>query len=229
MRPIHDADSEEGQAEMAASLQLNRIALRLIAAARHGDLSDFGEEGPATIEVPTGEGDRQLHATLRSDGVVVSDGSSGPSRRWIVRPEEMSPEEREDRRRHKLAQEARRGKPKFEGVGYRRTVLAPPQPGAKLRVLAVEIFEDGFYVDFTYDAQMPKAEDVDRGRPPYRPKPQMDVADDVDTDYYEGERANLGGGPAAFATFNFSPTPPSDATVLRITTDSGTVGLDLTN
>jgi hypothetical protein len=141
----------------------------------------------------------------------------------------MSPEEREDRRRRDLAAKARRGKPKFEGVGYRRTILAPPQPGVAVRVLAVEIFEDGLYVDFTYDVELPTHEELDLGRPPRRPKPQMEVEDDVGTDYYEGERANLGGTPAAFAAFNFAPTPPAEATVLRITTDSGTVELDLTN
>jgi hypothetical protein len=229
MRPIHDKDSEEGRAEAAASLELNRIALRLIAAARHGDLSDFDEEGRATIEVPAGEDDRRVHATLRADGVVLRDGASGPNRSWIVRPGEMSPEELEERRRRKLATEARLGKPKFEGVGYRRTVIAPPQPGVAVRVLAVEIFEDGFYVDFTYDVEVPSPEDLDRGRPPRRPKPPMKIEDDAGTDYYEGERANLGGAPAAFAAFNFSPTPPADATVLRITTESGTVELDLTN
>jgi hypothetical protein len=226
MRPIHDLDSEEGRAEAAASLELNRIALRLIAAARRGDLSDFGEKGLARIEVPTGEGNRELHATLRANGVVVGDGASDS---WSVEPEEMSPEEREDHRRRELAAEARRGKPEFEGVGYRRTAVAPPQPGAEVRVLAIELFDDGFYVDFTYNGKVPSPDDLDRGRPPRTPKPPMAVADDRGTDYYEGERENFGGGSAAFATFNFSPTPPPDATRLRITTDSGTVELDLTN
>jgi hypothetical protein len=76
MRPIHDPDSEAGRAEAAARRELNRIALRLIAAARHGDLSGFGEDRLATIEVPAGEGNRKLHATLRADGVVLRDGAS---------------------------------------------------------------------------------------------------------------------------------------------------------
>ncbi|HEY0279571.1 MAG TPA: hypothetical protein VGC32_15000 [Solirubrobacterales bacterium] len=224
MRPVHDPDSEAGRAEVAAGLELNRRALRLVAAARRGDLSGFGEDGTARIEVPTGEGNHKLHVTIDPDGAVLREGSTNS---WSMQPEDMSSEEREDKRRRDLATEARRGKPEFVGVGYRRTVIAPPQPGAVIRVLAIEIFADGFYVDFTHNVVEQRPLGLDRGRPPFRPKPPMDVADDLGTDYYEGERANLGGGPTAFATFIFSPTPPPDATVLHITTDSGTVDLDL--
>ena len=229
MRPIADIDSPGGRAELAARIELNRIALRLIAAARRGDRSEFDENGLATIEVPAGETGRQFQATLRADGVVLGDSISDPSRRWSCDRRRCRRRSVEERRREELAAEARRGKPKFEGVGFQRAVVAPPQPGADLRVLAAEIFDDGFYVDFTYNGKVPLPEDLDHGRPPRTPKPPMEVADDVGTAYYEGERAGYGGGPTAFATFNFSPTPPADATLLRITTDSGTVELDLTS
>jgi hypothetical protein len=227
MRPVDDIDSPGGQAEMAARLELNRAALRLIAAARHGDRSGFDEQGRARIEIPVAETGRRLNATLRADGVVLRDTISGPSRSWVVRPEEMSPEELEERRCRDRAAEARQGKPKFEGIDYRRTVVAPPQPGAPIRVLAIEIFADGFYVDFTYEGVVPDPRQIESGRPPHTPKPPMDVADDAGTTYYEGERANFGGGPTAFATYNFSPTPPAEATTLCITTEGGTVDLDL--
>jgi hypothetical protein len=219
----------EEPAGQEARLERNRIALALIAAARRGDTSEFGEEGLAQIEVPFGEDGWRMRATLRADGVVVNDGTSGPARHWTVRPEEFTPEQREEARRRDLAREARRGKPKFKGVGYRRTVVAPPQPGAPLHVLAVQIFDDGFYVDFTFNVEVPTREELEGDGPPRDRYPPIDIEDDVGTAYYEGEQSALGGSQPSISTFNFSPTPPADATLLRITTDSGTIELDLTN
>lgn len=219
----------EEPAGREARVERNRIALRLIAAARRDDTSEFGEEGLAQIKVPFGEDGWRMRATLRADGIVVSDGTSGPARHWTVQPEEFTPEEREEARRRDLAREARRGKPKFKGVGYRRTVVAPPQPGASLHVLAVQIFDDGFHVDFTFNVEVPTREELESDRPPSTPHPPIDIEDDVGTAYYEGEGAGFGGSQPAISTFDFSPTPPADATVLRITTEDGTVELDLTN
>jgi hypothetical protein len=226
--PLGKRPGEE-PAGREARLERNRIALRLIAAARRGDTSEFGEEGLAEIAVPFGEDGWRMRATLRADGVVVGDGTSGPARYWTARPEEFTPEEREENRRRELAAEARRGKPKFEGVGYRRTVVAPPQPGAPLHVLAVQIFDDGFFVDFTFNVEVPTREERERDGPRRDRYPPIDVADDVGTAYYEGERSAFGGSQPSISTFNFSPTPPADATVLRITTEAGTVELDLFN
>jgi hypothetical protein len=212
-----------------ARLERNRIALRLIAAARRGDTSEFGEEGLARIKVPFGEDGWRMRATLRADGVVVGDGTSGPARHWTVRPEEFTPEQREEARRRDLAREARRGKPKFKGVGYRRTVVAPPQPGAPLHVLAVQIFDDGFYVDFTFNVEVPTREDLEGDGPPRDRYPPIDIEDDVGTVYYEGEQSALGGSQPSISTFNFSPTPPAGATVLRNTTEADTIELDLTS
>jgi hypothetical protein len=228
VRSLRGKGQEDERAEQEARLERNRIALRLIAAARRGDTSEFGEEGLARIEVPFGEDGWRVRAMLRADGVVVSDGTSGPARYWTVRPEEFTPEEREEIRRRDLATEARRGKPKFEGVGYRRTVVAPPQPDAPLRVLAVRIFDDGFHVDFTFNVEVPTREELEADNPPATPYPPIDIGDDVGTAYYEGEQAAFGGSQPSISTFNFSPTPPAGATVLRITTESGTVELDLT-
>lgn len=183
--------------------------------------------GQIELEVPFDRGSHAL-AGLREDGFVLSGSTSrGGGRARTIRPEDMPPEAREAHRREQLAAEARRGKPRFRGAVYRRTVPAPRQrPTADLRILAVQIFDDGFYVDFTYDNEVESQEQLESMF--WDMRPPMRVEDDCDTDYYEAERATYGGGPVSFSTFSFAPTPPAEATVLRITTDGGTVEIDLT-
>jgi hypothetical protein len=234
---------EEERLAEAGALRLNRIALRLIAEARglgfgddEGALLARAEElgegvgltltagGLIELSVACGAG-FYARAELREDGVVLGGSISAPARYWSRKPEEFTPLEREQRRLESLAEEARRGKPEFHGKRYLRTVAAPAQPGADLRVLAAEIFDDGFYVDFTYDNEIEPELTEDAFRED--PKPRLAVEDDLGTDYYEGLRGSYGGRPVSSSTFNFAPTPPAAATVLRITTDSGTVELDL--
>jgi hypothetical protein len=178
------------------------------------------------IELRVGEDDgAHAQAEVREDGYVLggSTGRSGPA--VTIEPEDMEPWEREEERRRELAQEAARGKPKFHGRRYLRTVVAPPQPGAAERVLAAELYGDGLIVNFTYNTEMPTVEELERALMDRRPP--MRIEDDLGTDYYEGERASYGGGPASQAYFTFAPAVPADARVLRITTDSGAVELDL--
>lgn len=244
---------EERREHDAINLLLNRVALGLLADARHA--GGFGEDEEALasraialtegfvdpdslpgeisvslklrrggrIELRIGEDDG-VHATaeLREDGYVLggSTGRSGPV--VEVKPEEMEPWEREEHERRNLADKAAKGKPKFHGRRHLRTVAAPPQPEATLRVLAAELYDDGLIVDFTYDAKMPPREELQRM--PTTPRPPMQIEDDLGTDYYEGERAGYGG---SRSHFSFAPAVPATAGFLRITTDSGTVELDL--
>jgi hypothetical protein len=55
VRSLRGKGPEDERAGQEARLERNRIALRLIAAARRGDTSEFGEEGLAQIEAPFGE------------------------------------------------------------------------------------------------------------------------------------------------------------------------------
>ncbi len=246
MTRIRGGDPEEQRLVEAGTLLLNRVALALVADARRG--GGFDDEaallararelapkakltlrpgGLIELSVPCGKG-FTANAEVREDGVVLGGGTGGPTRTRTRRPEEFSPQEHEERRRYEEAEEARRGKPKFHGRRHLRTLAAPAQPEAGLRTLAIEIFEDGFYVDFTYDNDF-DPEPLDEEPWLEDPKPEMRLADDLGTDYYEGRTSSHGGSPVSNSTFNFAPTPPAEATVLRITTDSGTVELDLTS
>lgn len=174
--------------------------------------------GRIQLSVPFDGGYRE-HAELREDGFVLGGSTEGPTQTWTRRREEMEPWEQEEERRRDLAREAARGKPKFRGKGYQRTLAAPPQPGADARVLAVELYADGLIVDFTYEGGFAIENPLESWRDP---RPPMGVEDDLGTEYYEGERASY--GPASpYCYFTFGPAVPAAARVLRITTDSGTV------
>jgi hypothetical protein len=249
--------TEEERCQRAAiTLLLNRVVLVLLDDARHaggfgddeaalesravaltkGFLDPASLPGDISVRLKLLKGDRiefrvgeheGMHATaeVRGDGYVLS-GSTGQSGRAVVtKPEDMEPWEREEQRRRKLAHEAAKGKPKFHGREYLRTVAAPSQPGAALRILAAALYDDGLIVEFTYDTEVPSREDLERM--PETPRPPMRIEDDLGTDYYEGERAGYGGSPASQAHFSFAPAVPAGARALRITTDSGTVELDL--
>ena len=247
---------EERRQTDAITLLLNRVVLGLLNDARHaggfgedeaplvaravelterffdpaslgGDISlwlKLLKGGRIELRVGEDEGIR-VTAEVREDGYVLGGGTSRAGRVVARKPEQMEPWEREERRRRKLAHEAAKGKPKFHGRKYLRTVAAPSQPDAALRILAAALYDDGLIVDFTYDTEMPSREDLERM--PETPRPPMRIEDDLGTDYYEGERASYGGGPASLAYFTFAPAVPAAARVLRITTDSGTVKLDL--
>lgn len=177
--------------------------------------------GRIELAVPFDAGFRET-AELREDGFVLGGGTSGPSQTRTLRPDDMKPWEKEERQREERARAAARGKPKFRGKRYLRTLAAPPQPGADERILAVELYADGLIVEFTYDTELPTEEQTESMF--YPPRPPMRVEDDLGTEYYQGERARYGGGPgASHSYFTFGPAVPDAARALRITTGSGTV------
>lgn len=225
---IQDARLSDGFGEDEAALQSHAVRL---AEEFTGDTgADSGQDpveltlrsgGRIELAVPFDAGFR-VTAELREDGVVLGGGTSGTSRTRTLRPEEMEPWEKEEQGRQDLAREAARGKPKFRGKRYLRTLAAPPQPGADERILAIELYADGLIVEFTYDTEPPTEEQMESMFHP--PRPPMRLEDDVGTDYYEGERASYGGGPgASHSYFTFAPAVPAAARVLRITTNGGTV------
>lgn len=196
-----------------------------------GDTGADPGEDPVELELRPGgriqlsvSFDAGFHASaeLREDGFVLGGSTGGPSEPWTQRPEDMKPWEKEEQRREDRARVAARGKPKFRGKRYLRTLAAPPQPGADERILAIELYADGLIVEFTYDTDLPTEEQMESMY--YPPRPRMGVEDDLGTEYYQGERASYGGGPgASHAYFTFGPAVPAAARVLRISTDSGTV------
>ncbi|HKZ14630.1 MAG TPA: hypothetical protein VJL81_12385 [Solirubrobacterales bacterium] len=181
-------------------------------------------DGQTELSVGYSDGVR-AEAMLRGDGFVASSSTRWQGHSGPIDLEDMEPWEKDEEDRRRLAYEAARGKPKFRGKKYQRTVVAPPQPGAAERILVAELYTDGLIVEFTYDTGMPRAEAIEKMRD--SPRPPMRIGDDLGTDYYENGRASYGGSPNSRAHFGFAPAPPPDARVLRITTDSGTVELDL--
>ncbi len=225
---IQDARSHGGFGEDEAALRSHAVQL---AAKLAGDTGAEPERDPVELELRSGgrielsvpfDGEFREWAELREDGVVLGGGTEGPSRTWTRKTEDMEPWEKEAQEREDLARKAARGKPKFRGKRYLRTLVPSPQPGAEERILAIELYDDGLIVEFTYDTEPLSEEKLESMF--YPPRPPMRVEDDIGTDYYEGERASYGGGPgASHSYFTFAPAVPAAARVLRITTTSGTV------
>ena len=182
--------------------------------------------GRIELVVPFGDGFR-VSAELREDGVVLGGGTSEPSITRTLRPEEMKPWEKEEHDRREAAREAAREKPKFRGERYLQTLAASPQPGSRERILAIQLYDDGLIIEFSYDTDPPTEEQMESMF--YPPRPPMRVEDDVGTDYCEAsEGASYGGGPGvSHSHFTFAPALPEAASLLRITTDSGMVEIPI--
>ena len=168
--------------------------------------------------------------SLRLDGILFDGGTVSSVTSKRVETEELSLEERADLERRQaewLAEQERRQR--FTAARFVRSVAAPSQPGVTVPILAVELFEDGFYVDYTYDTEPPTfdlemtAEQFFAGEK----DPEVKVEDDLGTGYFESGGGGGGGVHVFHSSRGFAPAPPPDARVLRITAGGATVELDL--
>jgi hypothetical protein len=174
--------------------------------------------------------------SLMLDGTLYDGGTTGSVRAVRIDPKTLSAEERADLERRQAEWQARIERLRqFTATRYVRTIAAPPQAGAAVRVLAVLLYEDGFWVDSTYDKEEPPRFDpsmdaetflaLDRDE-----KPELTIADDLGTEYFESGGGGRGGGVrVSHATYGFAPAPPSEARVLRVTTEAETVEFYLRN
>jgi hypothetical protein len=173
--------------------------------------------------------------SLMVDGTLYDGATVGSVRAVRIDPETLSDEERAAFERGKAEWEAmiERGKA-FSATRFVRAIAAPPQPGAEMIVLAVLIYEDGFWLESTNDKERDRrtfdpstsaAEFfADRGKE----KPEFIVEDDLGTEYFESGGASWGGGmQVSHSHIGFAPAPPAEARLLRITVGSATVELDL--
>jgi hypothetical protein len=182
------------------------------------------------LSTPTGE-HTSIFASLGFDGILYEEGASvGLSVGDRIEPEELDAEQRQALAR--LQEEARKRREselRFTASRFVRAIAAPPQPGAAVQVLAVQLFEDGFYVDSTFDKG--KREWSDQESPVaglFRESgSEVRVEDDLGTEYVASGNGSAGGVRVCRATRGFAPAPPAEARVLRITTEGGTVELDL--
>jgi hypothetical protein len=97
-------------------------------------------------------------------------------------------------------------------------------------ILAIELFEDGFYVEFTYDTE-PLTFDLDEMTAEQflarEKNPEITVEDGLGTEYFESGGGCGGGVRVSHSSRGFAPAPPPNARVLRITAGGAPVELDL--
>lgn len=170
---------------------------------------------------------------LMLDGTLYDGGGGGSVTAVMVDPEDLSDEERLDLERRQAGWEADRARlEQFTATRFVRAVAAPPQPDAAVRVLAVLLYEDGFYVEHTYDKEPPTFEPEMEAEEFFalhlEEKPEISVNDDVGTEYFESGGGGWGGGVGvSHSSLGFAPAPPPDARLLRISVSGETVELDL--
>ncbi len=153
-------------------------------------------------------------------------------------PRELSEEEKAERERRRAEWQARtERRQQFTAARFLRAITPWPQPDSTMPILAVLLFEDGFYVETTYDKDGPAPLDeedlenmtAERFFAMRRDgKPEITITDDLGTEYFESGGGGWGGGVrVSHSSQGFAPAPPPSARVLRLATGTGTVEVDL--
>ncbi len=147
-------------------------------------------------------------------------------------PEKLSEEEKAERERLRAEWQVRMERSRqFTATRFVRALTPPSRPGSSRPILAVLLYEDGFYVESTYDKGAPTLDAemdarqffaINRGE-----EPAITVTDDVGTEYFESGGGGAGGVQVSHASLGFAPAPPATARVLRVSTDDTTVELPL--
>lgn len=186
-----------------------------------------------SLSVPFKE-DSATTWSLMLDGTLYDVATVGSMRAVRIDPETLSAEERADLERRREEWEAKRKRlEQFTATRFLRAVAAPPQPGAAMSILAVLLYEDGFYVDATYDKEEPPAFHPEMDAEQFfamhdEEKPEFTITDDVGTEYFESGGGGWGGGVrVSHSSLGFAPAPPPDARCLRITAGDASVDLGL--
>jgi hypothetical protein len=168
------------------------------------------------------------NVVLRADGVLLDRFSSSSAVFEAVDVDELTPAEQEKMRAAEAEYEAEMARPRFEGGRFLRALACEPRPGAEVQLLAVELFDDGFVVHYTFNQTQEEFERAVEEDPfdEHGGPPGLRVEDDLGTEYHRGS----GGGGHAGAvrsSYEFAPAVPEGAHVLRVSTTSGTVELFL--
>jgi hypothetical protein len=170
--------------------------------------------------------------SLMIDGTLYGGGTVsgyGPVR---SEPEELSEEEQAERERHQAEWRARTERSRqFTTTRFVRALTPPPQPGAARPILAVLLYEDGFWVESTYDED-PQTFDPHMDAEQFfamhrRENPAVTITDDVGTEYFSSGGGGSSGVRVRHSSERFAPAPPASARVLRIKMDEETVELGL--
>jgi hypothetical protein len=170
--------------------------------------------------------------SLIIDGTLYGGGGVtgyGPVR---SEPEELSKEEQAEHERRHTEWLARMERSRqFTATRFVRALTPPPQPGAARPILAVLLYDDGFWVESTYDRDPQTFDprmDAEQFFAMHRSEnPTVTITDDVGTEYFSSGGGSGGGVRVHHASQGFAPAPPPSARVLRITMDEKTVELGL--
>jgi hypothetical protein len=194
--------------------------------------ADLDQPDRVDLSIATGDSSASFQS-LGFDGILYEAGTSVGVRAVPIDEDALSEEQKAamERRRAEWQERMERTR-QFTASDYRRTIVAPPQPGADLVILAAVLFADGFYVEHTEDQDPPSPEERDEEATmdaflALRDGSAMQVEDDLGTEYFPSGAGGSGGVRVIRSSTGFAPAPPAAARVLRITTDSGTVELDL--
>jgi hypothetical protein len=167
---------------------------------------------------------------LMLDGTLYDGG--GVSSYAAIDPEELSPEEMAEVERQRAEWQAELDRQQqFTATRFVRAVPAPPQTATATRILAALLYEDGFYVEITYDKEPPSLDlEMDAEQVfalAQEGKPEITVEDDLGTEYFESGGGWGGGIRVSHSSFGFAPAPPPEARLLLVSANGETVGLDL--
>jgi len=183
-----------------------------------------------SLSAPFGEGG-SIVESLGLDGILFDGGTAFGVTSKQVEPKEMNPEERADlERRQAKGRAEQERRLRFTASGFVRSVAAPSQPSATVPILAIELFEDGFYVEFTYDTEPPTFDLDEMTTEQFLARekdPEITVEDDLGTEYFESGGGCGGGVRVSHSSRGFVPAPPPNARVLHITAGGASVELDL--
>lgn len=147
-------------------------------------------------------------------------------------PEELSEEEKAERERLQAEWRLRTERIRqFTAARFVRALAPPRRPDSSRPILAVLLYEDGFYVESTYDRDAPTIDPEIEARQFFATHlgedPVIQVTDDVGTEYFESGGGGSGGVQVSHASTGFAPAPPPTARTLRITADGTTVEIPL--
>jgi hypothetical protein len=169
---------------------------------------------------------------LMIDGTLYGGGGVtgyGPVR---SEPEELTEEEQAERERRLAEWRARMERSRqFTAARFVRALTPPPQPRAVRPVLAVLLYEDGFWVESTYDME-PRTFDPHMDEEQFlamhrNENPAVTITDDVGTEYFSSGGGAGGGVRVNHSSEGFAPAPPASARVMRITMDAETTEVSL--
>jgi hypothetical protein len=209
---------------------------------------EIDQPEPDSVGISCRYGSHSIFGRLRIDGVLDEGGFGvGVSFDDPAQRVELSPVEQEVLNLAFAEKKEAGGgeRPVFVGAEFVRALAVAPQSGAAVQILAVELYDDGLLVSFTYDDPVDvwtpvplEYYELAGVEPPIDAllaearaqggnlAPNVSVRDDLGTRYvWSG--GGRGGVRVVHGETNFTPAVPAAATRLVVSSYAGTVEVDL--